>query len=231
MEKESIVRKPNNTNTGGRVNAAPAGYPAGTVGGVRFGAAMDTTKKTPVPRQAPTRQAAPQSNQSTISSNVKKSSPKKTKKTVAIAIISLIALAAVGLGAFFIIKNLSSPSDTGEANTSETTSDTNNEEGPSGDPDYRPTLGGDFTVFEQRGDGYYIEVQVNNEYSGSCEFSIFSVADETPTKGAGQLTPNGAVSVCSTLLPYNVAEGNAYTIEAVVKSGEESVNLSRNVEP
>ena len=230
MEKESIIRKPNNTNAGGRVNAAPAGYTAGTVGGVRFGAAMNTTKKTPVPKQAPAQQAAPQSNQPTINSNVKKSSPKKTKKTVAIVIISLIALAAVGLGAFFIIKNLSSPSDTGGASTSETTSDTS-EEGPSGDPDYRPTLGGDFTVFEQRGDGYYIEVQVNNEYSGNCEFSIFSAADETPTKGTGQLTPNGAVSVCSTLLPYNVAEGNTYTIEAVVKSGEESVNLSRNVEP
>ena len=195
-----------------------------TIVKVRFASHSNSEKSEPSAEKPVrrTRFALRRKAKSATTSNRKKKSGSTNPVEMAIAaVVGAVMLSAIGI-AIFSMNNSPSPDEGPDDNI--------NIDG-GGDPDFHPTLGGDFSVFEQRGKDYYIEVKVNDKYSGSCELSILGPGDQSPTSKKAKLEPKeDNVSTCSASLPYSTSAGNGYMIEAIVKSGEESVDLSRGVD-
>lgn len=258
MDRDLNIRR-FNTNNGSNNslgNATGAARPNRAVGGVQFKAAgsrpaepsrKETVSKTTASlnKEAASKTGSVAAKESVAGMKTSSKESHKSHKGLAV-FIGIVVLVAAGVGIFFAVKNMSSNSGktTGAGVTNggtggevagggEEGGEGGNAEGGNeetgGDPDYKPTLGGDFTASEQREEGYYLEVQVNGKYSGTCEFSIVGTEDEAPTKSESEMNEDEIVSICGAILPYKVESGKSYTIEANIRSGEENIHLSKNI--
>ncbi|MBR3131197.1 hypothetical protein IKG31_01345 [Candidatus Saccharibacteria bacterium] len=145
---------------------------------------------------------------------------KKRSTPVALVVSSIAAILVVAWLSFYKPVNNDSNSDSG----SSTPVETETSQGPDTE------LSIEIVAAEPREEGYYIQVQTNDAFSGKCSFALVSTDKEQNIEYEAKLEPADRASTCEASFTNKELEGGDYEAKVVVTTNDgQTKSVSKEV--
>ena len=137
------------------------------------------------------------------------SSNEKSTNTPVIVLLVVLIVAVLGIGGYFIIKDITGSNDNNSSSSSSSQSSTTpsgdnggsssggSSSGSSSDQPVSTDIEAGITFAERRSANFHVEVQTNGALAGTCEFTLTPVNGGSVHRADGALVEQNKVSICS----------------------------------
>lgn len=137
------------------------------------------------------------------------SSNEKPTNTPVIVLLVVLIVAVLGIGGYFIIKDITGSNDNNSSSSSSSQSSTTpsgdnggsssggSSSGSSSDQPVSTDIEAGITYAERRSANFHVEVQTNGALAGTCEFTLTPVNGGSVRHADGALVEQNKVSICS----------------------------------
>lgn len=160
---------------------------------------------------------------------------KMPNNTPIIALLVILLIAVLGIGGYFIIKDISSGNNDNSSSQSQNTNNKDsggqstpsddNTGGNSGDSggSEQPAISeleAGITYAEKRGVNFYVEVQANDVITGKCDFSLIPTDGGQGHQNSNDLAPQNKISICSDSVSIKGLNPGEHKLTVVIRAAD-----------
>lgn len=150
-----------------------------------------------------------------------------------VALLAVLVLAVLGVGGYFIVKDLNNKNKAAE--TSQDAAEKKKGLEPTKDDTETSAkeeeIEAGITYAEIRGQEFYVEVQVNGQVEGTCEFSLIPADGSQGSTRTDDLEIANKVTLCDEDFPLKGLNPGVHTVKAVVQAKDgRSLTLEKTVD-
>lgn len=160
---------------------------------------------------------------------------KMPNNTPIIALLVILLIAVLGIGGYFIIKDISSGNNDNSSSQSQNTNNkdsggqstpsddnTGGNSGDSGESE-QPVISeleAGITYAEKRGVNFYVEVQANDVITGKCDFSLIPTDGGQGHQNSNDLVPQDKISICSDSVSIKGLNPGEHKLTVVIRAAD-----------
>lgn len=160
---------------------------------------------------------------------------KMPNNTPIIALLVILLIAVLGIGGYFIIKDISSGNNDNSSSQSQNTNNkdsggqstpsddnTGGNSGNSGGSEQSAIseLEAGITYAEKRGVNFYVEVQANDAITGRCDFSLIPTDGGQGHQNSNDLAPQDKISICSDSVSIKGLNPGEHKLTVVIRAAD-----------
>ena len=160
---------------------------------------------------------------------------KMPNNTPIIALLVILLIAVLGIGGYFIIKDISSGNNDNSSSQSQNTNnkDSDGQSTPSDDNtggnsgnsggSEQPAISeleAGITYAEKRGVNFYVEVQANDVITGRCDFSLIPTDGGQGHQNSNDLAPQNKISICSDSVSIKGLNPGEHKLTVVIRAAD-----------
>ena len=159
------------------------------------------------------------------------SSNEKSTNTPVIVLLVVLIVAVLGIGGYFIIKDITGSNDNNNSSSSSQSSTTpsgdnggsssgGSSSGSSSDQPVSTDIEAGITFAERRSANFHVEVQTNGALAGTCEFTLTPVNGGSVHHADGALVEQNKVSICSDDVSIKGLNPGDHKLTVVVRAAD-----------
>lgn len=160
------------------------------------------------------------------------SSNEKSTNTPVIVLLVVLIVAVLGIGGYFIIKDITGSNDNNSSSSSSSQSSTTpsgdnggsssggSSSGSSSDQPVSTDIEAGITFAERRSANFHVEVQTNGALAGTCEFTLTPVNGGSVHHADGALVEQNKISVCSDDVSIKGLNPGDHKLTVVVRAAD-----------
>ena len=160
------------------------------------------------------------------------SSNEKSTNTPVIVLLVVLIVAVLGIGGYFIIKDITGSNDNSSSSSSSSQSSTTpsgdnggsssggSSSGSSSDQPVSTDIEAGITFAERRSANFHVEVQTNGALAGTCEFTLTPVNGGSVHHADGALVEQNKVSICSDDVSIKGLNPGDHKLTVVVRAAD-----------
>ena len=160
------------------------------------------------------------------------SSNEKSTNTPVIVLLVVLIVAVLGIGGYFIIKDITGSNDNNSSSSSSSQSSTTpsgdnggsssgeSSSGSSSDQPVSTDIEAGITFAERRSANFHVEVQTNGALAGTCEFTLTPVNGGSVHHADGALVEQNKVSICSDDVSIKGLNPGDHKLTVVVRAAD-----------
>ena len=163
---------------------------------------------------------------------------KMPNNTPIIALLVILLIAVLGIGGYFIIKDISSGNNDNSSSQSQNTNNkdsggqsTPSDDNTGGNSGNSGNSGGSeqpaiseleagITYAEKRGVNFYVEVQANDVITGKCDFSLIPTDGGQGHQNSNDLAPQNKISICSDSVSIKGLNPGEHKLTVVIRAAD-----------
>ena len=160
------------------------------------------------------------------------SSNEKSTNTPVIVLLVVLIVAVLGIGGYFIIKDITGSNDNNSSSSSSSQSSTTpsgdnggsssggSSSGSSSDQPVSTDIEAGITFAERRSANFHVEVQTNGALADTCEFTLTPVNGGSVHHADGALVEQNKVSICSDDVSIKGLNPGDHKLTVVVRAAD-----------